>query len=333
MTRTALHGSVPVPEPGTAPFVRIVIVNFRAAELTLTCLDHLAALTYPVDRREVVVVDNASGDGLVDRLRTEWPDVRVVANSANRGFGAGCNAGIALPGDWDAIALVNNDSTPRPDWLGALVSTWQSPPPTSGPVGAVAGKVLLADTDPPRLNSAGCDLRDGGFNADRGDGSVDDGRFDTPVEVFGWSGASVLLDRRMIDDIGLFDESLFLYYEDVDMVWRGRRRGWSVVCAPGAVSEHARGSSAGRGDVFWFHDTRNRLVVLARHAPIGWLARAVAVQLRLAVRPPQDGPSPRIRLRALWSLARRSARLVRDRHRLDRRATVDRSEIVRWLRS
>jgi GT2 family glycosyltransferase len=323
--------AVTVSPTDALPFVRIVVVNFRAAELTLGCLDHLAALTYPSDRREVVVVDNASGDGLVDRLRAERPDVRVVANTDNRGFGAGCNAGIALPGQWDAIALVNNDSTPRADWLDALVSTWRSPPRTSGPVGAVAGKVLLAGTDPPRLNSAGCDLRDGGFNADRGDGALDDGSFDEPVEVFGWSGASVLLARGMIDDIGVFDETYFLYYEDVDMVWRGRRRGWSVAYAPLAVSEHARGSSAGRGDVFWFHDTRNRLLVLARHAPIRWLLRALAVQLRLAVRPPADGPPRQVRLRALWSVAMRSVRLVGDRRRLDRRATVERAEVVRWL--
>jgi GT2 family glycosyltransferase len=315
----------------TLPFVRVVVVNYRAADLTLTCVGHLVALRYPADRFEVVVVDNASGDGLVGRLHEQWPDVRVVANTDNRGFGAGCNAGIALEGSWDAIALVNNDSIPHPDWLPSLVSTWQSPPPAEGPVGAVAGKVLLAGTRPPRLNSAGCDLREGGFNADRGDGSLDDGSFDTPREVFGWSGASVLLDRSMIDDIGVFDESLFLYYEDVDMVWRGRRRGWSVVYSPDAVSDHDRGSSAGRGDMFWFHDTRNRLIVLARHAPIRWLLRAVLVQFRLVVRSPRDGPSRRVRMRALWSLATRSAGLIGDRRRLDRGATVARADVVRWL--
>jgi N-acetylglucosaminyl-diphospho-decaprenol L-rhamnosyltransferase len=313
------------------PFVRVVVVNYRAGDLTLACVSHLAALRYPADRFEVVVVDNASGDGLVDRLRAEWPNVRVVANADNRGFGAGCNAGIALDGRWDAVALLNNDSTPHADWLDALVSTWRSPPPAGGRVGAVAGKVLLAGTEPPLVNSAGCDLRAGGFNADRGDGSLDDGSFDASVEVFGWSGASVLLDRSMIDDIGVFDESFFLYYEDVDMVWRGRRRGWSVVYTPGAVSDHDRGSSAGRGDVFWFHDTRNRLVVLARHAPIRWLLHAVVVQLRLVVRAPADGPSRRIRLRALWSLMTRSVRLVGDRRRLDSDATVARADVVRWL--
>jgi GT2 family glycosyltransferase len=319
------------PDEETLPFVRIVVVNYRAADLTVSCVEHLAALRYPSDRYEIVVVDNASDDGLAERLRVEWPDVRVVANPDNRGFGAGCNAGIALDGGWDAVALVNNDSTTRPDWLDALVSTWRCPPTAAGPVGAVSGKVLLSGTEPPRINSAGCDLREGGFNADRGDGALDDGSFDEPVEVFGWSGASVLLDRLLIDDIGVFDESFFLYYEDVDMVWRGRRRGWSVVYAPQAVSDHDRGSSAGRGDVFWFHDTRNRLVVLARHAPARWLARAVFVQLRLLVRAPDDGPSRSVRLRALGSLAVRSARLVRERRRLDRDATVARSEVVRWL--
>lgn len=311
------------------PYVRIVLVNYRSADLTRRCLDHLDHLTYPSDRREVVVVDNASDDGLVDDLRASRPSVRVVANADNRGFGGGCNAAIALAGDWDAIALVNNDSIARPDWLSALVAGLEVT--CGGPVGAVAGKVLLAGTTPVLVNSAGCELRDGGFNADRGDGLPDDGAYDTSGEVFGWSGASALLTREMLDDIGVFDESYFLYYEDVDLVWRGRRRGWAVAYAPGAVSEHDRGSSAGRGDLFWYHDTRNRLMVLARHAPLRWFLRALAVQVRLVVANPSDGPSRRTRARAVVGVMWRSVGLLRDRRRLDRRATVGRDDVTRWL--
>ena len=316
----------------TLPFVRVVLVNYRTRDLTLRCLDHLAALDYPADRYEVVVVDNASDDGLVDVLSARSTShLRVVALPDNRGFGAGCNAGIALDGPWDAIALVNNDSTPHPGWLDALVAGLDGPPHPPARIGAVGGKVLLAGTEPRRVNSAGCELRPGGFNADRGDGEIDDGAWDLPCEVFGFSGASVLLTKAMLDDVGLFDESLFLYYEDVDLVWRARRRGWTFGYAPGAVSDHDRGSSAGRTDLFWYHDTRNRLIVLARHAPLRWLWRALAVQLLLVAKGDPNGATRSTRLRAVGGLAMRAPGLVRERRRLDRSATVARDVTTGWL--
>lgn len=310
------------------PRVRIVVVNYRGRDLTLRCLEHLDALTYPPDRREVVIVDNDSGDGLVEHLRATRPDVTVIESPVNGGFGAGCNLGMRHPGAWDAVALVNNDSVPEPGWLDALVDTWRHPPVTEHPVGAVAGKVLLAGSL--LVNSAGCRLLDGAYNADRGDGLPDDGTYDEACEVFGWSGAGVLLTRELIDDIGEFEEPFFLYYEDVDMVWRGRRRGWSVAYAPTAVSVHDRGASSGRGDLFDFHEGRNRLFVLARHAPWRWLARALAIQARCVLRGDSQ-PRRAMRLRILVSFARHAPRLARQRRALARRSTVAVDEVTAWL--
>ena len=81
------------------------------------------------------------------------------------------------------------------------------------------------------VNSAGSLVLDTGYG-DRGYLEPDDGRLDEPGEVFGWSGCAVLLRREYLEDIGTLDERLFLYYEDFDLAWRGRARGWRCLYAP-----------------------------------------------------------------------------------------------------
>jgi len=145
------------------------------------------------------------------------------------------------------------------------------------------------------INNVGSEWYLDGFAGDRGFLEADRGQYDTPTEVFAWCGGAVLLDRRYLDDVGLFDERLFLYYEDTELSWRGRRRGWRYVYEPTAVVRHRHAASSGVGsDVFRYHTERNRLLVAARHAPartairvgIGELRRAASTVVRhLVLRP------------------------------------------------
>jgi N-acetylglucosaminyl-diphospho-decaprenol L-rhamnosyltransferase len=101
-----------------------------------------------------------------------------------------------------------------------------------------------------------------GYGEDRGFRNPDKGQFDEPAEVFGGCGAGVLLRRAMLEDVGLFDESLFMYYEDLDLAWRARLRGWRFVYEPMAEVRHVHcGSSIERSPFFCFHDERNRVLV------------------------------------------------------------------------
>jgi len=125
------------------------------------------------------------------------------------------------------------------------------------------------------INSAGAALYPGGFSGDRGFLERDDGQYDTPREVFGFSGGAVVLARELVDDVGLFDERLFLYYEDTDLAWRGRRRGWRYLYVPAAVVRHRHAASTVEGSsVFRYHNERNRPLVLAKNAPAVLAARA-----------------------------------------------------------
>ena len=134
------------------------------------------------------------------------------------------------------------------------------------------------------VNNVGSVLFDDGHGADRGWLAADDGTWDAPVEVFAWCGGAVLLRRSYLDDVGLFDERLFMYYEDTDLSWRGRLRGWRYVYEPGAVVRHHHAQSSGVGSPFFrFHTERNRLLVLAKNAPAGLAWRAGLGEVRRLV--------------------------------------------------
>ena len=94
-----------------APFVRVVVINFDGGQMTIDCLESLLATDYPADRLEIVMVDNGSLDDVVERVAVELPSVRVIEPLANTGFAGGCNLGIRAPGEFDLVALVNNDAT------------------------------------------------------------------------------------------------------------------------------------------------------------------------------------------------------------------------------
>jgi GT2 family glycosyltransferase len=125
------------------PRVRVVVLNYDGGDMTLRCLDGLRRLDWPADRIEVRLVDNGSIDGIVDRVRADYPEVRVEEPLANLGFAGGCNLGIGDPssGDYDYVALLNNDAVPEPGWLAPLVAALED----DDTVAAASSKILFAD--------------------------------------------------------------------------------------------------------------------------------------------------------------------------------------------
>ena len=150
------------------------------------------------------------------------------------------------------------------------------------------------------VNNAGSILVEGGYGADRGFQEVDRGQYDEPAEVFAWCGASALLRRAYIDDVGGFDERLFLYYEDFDLAWRGRARGWRYLYVPDSVVRHVHTASSVEGSArFDYYVERNRLLVHAKNAPAGYAAQVAFGALRMTPgdraarsRPPCALPGP-----------------------------------------
>jgi GT2 family glycosyltransferase len=135
------------------------------------------------------------------------------------------------------------------------------------------------------VNSAGSALLPGGYGADRGYLEVDRGQYDRPEEIFAWSGAAVLLRRAYLENVGLFDPRLFLYYEDFDLSWRGRARGWRYLYVPESVVRHVHAASSIEGSQLFHHYVeRNRLLVHVKNAPARAAAAVVGEFLRTTVR-------------------------------------------------
>lgn len=255
------------------------MVCWNNAGIIDRCVDALTATTWP-GTLEVVVVDNGSTDGSVDGWDARHPEVRLVRTGANLGFAGGANRGLDGLADVDAVALVNSDAFVEPGWLDPLVAALDA----DHRIGAACPKILFAEPDSagrPVINNVGNELGRRREPHDRGYGEVDAGQYDDPEDVWGWCGGGVLLRRRYLDDVGRFDERLFLYGEDVDLSWRGARRGWRYRYVPTSVVHHLhRASSGGERTPLLDHlNRRNRLVVVTRHggmrgAAVAW-ARAL----------------------------------------------------------
>ncbi|MEA3076290.1 MAG: hypothetical protein QOF60_1198 [Actinomycetota bacterium] len=254
-------------------------------------------------------------------------------------------------GGSDAMALV-----PVPDGVGGdarleirLASALQ---PVVAKLGLGVGGVAVAvtageqpawfDVGPAApaydvVNNTGTVLLADGASADRGYLEVDDGRYDSPGDVFGWSGTAVLLSRRYLDDAGPFDERFFLYYEDVDLSWRGRLLGWTYRYVPASVVRHAHSATTGgsRSALVRHLADRNRLLTLTKNAPAGLAAAAVAglvadlgraagrdVVARLATGRRPVTHHAVASARVLAAFLTRAPTALADRRRLRRRAVV-----------
>ena len=439
-----------------APRVRVVVLNYDGGEMTLRCLDALRRLDYPADRVEVVMVDNGSIDGIVDRVRVEYPEVRVEEPLANLGFAGGCNLGIGDPaaGSYDYVALVNNDAVPEPGWLRPLLDALEADPglgaasskilfaarywgtkieapathdrgvrlsglevdgadawsraafdegfwgpetPRAGEVGSRWSKgraevrivadagaerpkrmALRLSADSPRtvtltsggdtrhvsaatdpawvevdlppephdvINNVGSNLYAGGFGGDRGYLERDEGQYEDAVDVFAWCGGSVLLRPGYLQQVGLFDERFFLYYEDTDLSWRGRLLGWRYRYVPASVVRHEHAATSGEGsDLFRYYVERNRLLMLVKDAPARLALRAALIEARSTaravtaeyLRPMARGQRPRPnvapqKVRSTRSFLKHLPAMVTDRRRLGRQRVVSDADIVAWM--
>jgi GT2 family glycosyltransferase len=320
------------------PTASVVVVSYNGAHLLPRCLDALRTQKPPDGGMEIVVVDNASTDGTAGLLAARYPEIRLVEAGQNTGFSGGVALGLEQT-TAPLVVLVNNDAVAASGFLSALVEPFSKPT-----VGAVCAKVLLADGR--GVNSVGAEIIADGYARDRGWLQPDDGRYDTPAEVFVGSGCALALRREAVDDAGGIDRSYFLYYEDTDLTWRLRLRGWAVVTAPDAVISHEHSATVGRGSsLHTFYDERNRLITLVKDASAGLVLKALVLQpvttLYIAWREVQSArterraPNTRLlraRLRASAGFVRLLPHAWRERRRIGRRALVPRRELERrWL--
>lgn len=242
----------------TSKKTSIIIPNYNGATLLRTCFDALKAQTYP--HIEVILVDDGSTDDSVAMTICDYPWISIIQQPRNMGFIKAINQGIANA-TGDIIISLNNDTAADPKWVEALVQALDTYPQA----GMAASKLRLFDQQTV-LHSAGDAFGVDGIPINRGVWQEDKGQYDNDTFVFGCCGGAVAFTRAMLDDVGLFDEDLFMYCEDVDLNWRAQLAGYRCIFVPDAIVYHHL-SATGGGTLASYYTGRNTILVLAKSVP------------------------------------------------------------------
>jgi len=245
-------------QPPEHLLLSVIIPNWNGARHLPTCLDSLRRQTYPAI--EIFLVDNGSTDDSLSLVSQDYPEVVIIRLKVNLGLTGAVNRGILAAGG-DIIVPLNNDTEVHPNWAQALAAALEAHPDA----GMAASKMLLFDQRD-MLHSAGDAVRVDGIPVNRGVWQKDEGQFDDDIYIWGGCGGAVAYRRVMLDDIGLFDEDLFMYCEDVDLNWRAQLAGYRCVFAPRAVVYHHL-SATGAGVIASYYTGRNTLWVLVKNYP------------------------------------------------------------------
>jgi GT2 family glycosyltransferase len=322
------------------PLASVVILNYEGAGFVSECVRTVLESSYP--NLEVILVDNASTDASPEQLLEAYgPDARftLIRNTANLFYAEGNNIGIRNS-HGEFIVVLNNDTKVDSNWLAMLWNVLKSPR-----VGAAQPKILLWDS-PDRIDNAGGLLDRFGYaeGKDRHQSDTRDQDHRGAESVFFAGGTSLAVRRKVLEQVGLFDPKFVAYSEDVDLSWRIRLAGYSVVCARDAVIYHrvsrTVNAKSNKVQLLW-HIRKNRLAILFKNYGTRNLLIVIPVVLffylltfvkELAI---DRAPDPALTsLRAiLWNL-REMPYLAGQRKRIQRQIRlVSDSEITSWMLS
>jgi GT2 family glycosyltransferase len=259
----------------------VLMVTWNSAAVLPASLAGLAASD--PSPSELVVLDNASGDhsvAIVEEFARGGPfPIRIIRSDQNIGFAAGMNRAIKAA-TAPSVLLLNPDVRVAPSMVGRLHDAMTTAPES---VYAVGPKLLRASgsdlTATDIIDSTGIQMTRDGRHFDRGAGERDVGQFDNPEDVFGISGAAILLRKAILEreevDGEIFDEDFFAYREDADLAWRMRGFGYRAVYEPSAVGHHLRHVTPERrrslSAAINRHSVKNRFLLRIHHADRGWL--------------------------------------------------------------
>jgi GT2 family glycosyltransferase len=271
------------------PVISVIIVSYNTREMTIECLRTVYANLNDI-RTEILVVDNNSRDGSADAIRAEFPNVHVIENERNTGFGAANNLAMRQAGG-RYFLLLNSDAFLTPGALDSLLACAQSHPNA-----AVIG---------PRLSNEDGSLQVSCFRFPSPTRAwlenlwisslfshtapVGDYRrwpHDTERPVDSVIGACMLVRREAFDQTGGFDEAFFMYQEETDWQKTLRERGWIVYFTPEAKVTHLGGASgkdeAARVNAHFFESLD--YYECKHHGPMGLVSLRAAMTIGCLVR-------------------------------------------------
>lgn len=222
----------------------IIVLNWNGADDAIECMDSLLAQALVPD---IILVDNFSSDDSVERLENyiaahSDASIHFVKNPINAGYAGGENVGIryALEAGYDYIGTLNPDATADQNWTSALTDELDAHPG----LGIATG--ILARNDRKTIDSTGDFYTTWGIPGPRGrDGLLSEAPKE-PEYIFGATGGGFIARRELFEKVGLFDETFFMYFEDVDLCFRAQLMGYKVRYSPHAIAYHKLSASTNK---------------------------------------------------------------------------------------
>ncbi|MFC5930738.1 glycosyltransferase family 2 protein [Cryobacterium melibiosiphilum] len=226
----------PEPRRPVALSIDVVVPVYGNWAMTRDCIEHLQRQGIA---HTLIIVDDAGPDDTAERLRAEYPHVTLVEHKTNRGFAAACNSGIQA-GTGDLVMLVNNDVQADPDMLERLAEAFTANPKLGSaapllfqPNGTIDAVGLCAD---PTL---------AGFL--RFHGAAESQLSADAPALLGPYGAVAAFRRTALTEVGLLDEGIFMYGEELDLALRLSAAGWATTAVLASRGVHLGGATSGRG--------------------------------------------------------------------------------------
>jgi GT2 family glycosyltransferase len=251
--------------------IAAIVLNYRTAVQTVETVRSLQAS--PLSIAHVMVVDNASNDGSIERIRHELSGVAVFSPTHNRGFAAGCNIGIreALSCGAARLLLLNPDVVVASGALHELDNVMSGG-------GDVVGPVVVERRHPDRVESAGITYSavTGRMRHRLSGATRSNARRDLIADVDAVSGCAMLIRREVFETVGLFAEEFFYGFEDLEFCLRAKAAGFRIACAGSAIVEHEGAASMGRSSARrLYFAVRNHLLLASRIGPQAWPMRSI----------------------------------------------------------
>jgi GT2 family glycosyltransferase len=264
-----------------SPLIAIIILNWNGTSDTLECLASLSQIKRDGLSIQMIVIDNGSDSDATIEIQTAFPETKTLRLPQNIGFAAGCNVGIkeAMANRAEYMLFLNNDTEVEPGFVLPLIAAVQNNPQ----IGIACSLIKTMDDS---IDFAGATI---GFAT---------GSFkhihrlrsgSSPIKTDYATGCSMLVPARILQAIGIFDESLFSYFEDTDLSLRAQRSGFETVIVPESIVRHKGSASTRRGlnegttsPLKHYLVARNRIIIVHRYGSrlARWFHFAIANPIR-----------------------------------------------------
>lgn len=244
--------------------VAIVLLNWNGWKDTLECIKSLRKIRY--ENAKIIVVDNGSTDVSVEMIKQHAPDVLLLQSPENLGFGGGCNIGIrhALKQNNDFVWLLNNDTVVDPYALNHMIETYFEYDDI-GIVGSITYDFIEKDKVYIKTDKV---QRWGGGRVNYFLGKTSANTRESDIANIGFvTGCSSLIHKDIFDRVGLLDEDIFLYWDDVDFSKRVMNANYQLKVSLHSKVYHKLSASSGKfSETSMYHNSRSSVIFFYKHS-------------------------------------------------------------------